>query len=178
MLCLHLCCNCSLQIHELEDLSSGDQLKDEHWEGMAVLRDWVSRSSTITRKCNYWRADAYRGSSWWVLGFIDNEKCRGRCPSSQFPSRDDVFCRIPQTAGERQSSPTPRPNFHIGPRERSDSPSASTASLSRPRRSLPSPPVLPHVPLNYEIPCQAVASDPRYRTTWRIPRRGRAGQSL
>lgn len=40
MLCLHLCCNCSLQIHDLEELSSGDRLKDEHWEVMAVLRDW------------------------------------------------------------------------------------------------------------------------------------------
>lgn len=59
--------------------------------------------------------------------FIDNEKCRGRCPSSQSVARRPL--PHPTNHCRRQSSPFTPAAFHIGPRERSDRPGISTASL-------------------------------------------------
>lgn len=72
-------------------------------------------------------ADAHRGSSWWVPPLSITKSVEGGAQALS-PSRD-VLCRIPQTTADGNHPPLPRQAFHIGPRERSDRPGTSTASL-------------------------------------------------
>lgn len=168
-------------MHNLQELSIAHRPKDEDLDGRLATE--VLGSSEVIKVLRYYQvphllAAGGRTRTEEALGgsFIDKEKCRGSCPSSQSVARRPR--RIPQTTADG-SHPisNPPPILHIEPRDRPDRADTSTASLLAPRRPLSSPPAQPHVPRNHETPCQAVALTQRYRATWRTLRRGRAGRS-
>lgn len=128
-----------------------------------------------------WGADAHKRKLLVGPSLIDNEKCRGRCPSSLFlsPTRDVL---LPHPTNHTAIIPTPpfppanlphRPSRTSRQTRHFDCVSAglrkafviATCATSRASRS-------------YEIPCQAVASTRGIETKWRTLRSGRAVQSL